>query len=508
MSDELEKMEKRCLPLFRLCAFALEKEDFDLFPCRNYLRDLYIEATGMEEFVDSCGAQKNELWYPFREAVAAVKMFSHVYYDLLHIQEATPYYSLLSIEGDFAGDTRTALAHFRNAIITSARVLIERATKCNLFHESYKSSKDLCYDEESNIRLPADRMTRHVEKPGKIVVYLATKFLNLSEEQDVREVLTLRQEEQYERLVPFKVNEEILRIVEARFHNLQSHYDTNIFESDIESQDRNLLVLRGHISIIYHLVEIATNLCHYFERHMSGSRRTAKWELTPPLEGTLLLKILFEFVLNYAARYLDSSGELCREMIRSYAKEGDIAVPIPNYRGFHVRPSTLIAKIVAHYGSKIQMMLDNQEYDAGFSLDLFRANEAINAYKRRYIATKIEGMAKINAPLSKNFSDFRKGLHMLFLELMKKNEIILYDTNIGFDEITPVDDETLGELACRFIKHYMSISKLDVHSNLQVHFHGDNRVLADLKILAENGYGEDMYGNNTVLPEELSYLRR
>ena len=39
-------------------------------------------------------------------------------------------------------------------------------------------------------------------------------------------------------------------------------------------------------------------------------------------------------------------------------------------------------------------------------------------------------------------------------------------------------------------------------------FHGDRRVLADLKLLAEHGYGEDNFGNNIALPPALSYLRR
>ena len=39
-------------------------------------------------------------------------------------------------------------------------------------------------------------------------------------------------------------------------------------------------------------------------------------------------------------------------------------------------------------------------------------------------------------------------------------------------------------------------------------FRGDRRVLADLELLAANGYGEDAYGNNIALPPELSYLRR
>jgi hypothetical protein len=34
------------------------------------------------------------------------------------------------------------------------------------------------------------------------------------------------------------------------------------------------------------------------------------------------------------------------------------------------------------------------------------------------------------------------------------------------------------------------------------------RVLEDIRTLAENGYGEDKFGNNIVLPKNLSYLKR
>ena len=44
--------------------------------------------------------------------------------------------------------------------------------------------------------------------------------------------------------------------------------------------------------------------------------------------------------------------------------------------------------------------------------------------------------------------------------------------------------------------------------DLTVTFIGDKRVLADVDALARHGYGEDAFGNNVLLPRELSYLRR
>ena len=54
----------------------------------------------------------------------------------------------------------------------------------------------------------------------------------------------------------------------------------------------------------------------------------------------------------------------------------------------------------------------------------------------------------------------------------------------------------------------LALGKIDVDSKATVQFEGDKRVLAGIKLLAENGYGEDKFGNNIPLPEELVYLRR
>ena len=107
-----------------------------------------------------------------------------------------------------------------------------------------------------------------------------------------------------------------------------------------------------------------------------------------------------------------------------------------------------------------------------------------------------------------SFEELKERLQILFMRLMNGNEIILYDSKLSFDDIEPIENESISDLACRYIKHYMSTGKIDIRSELMVGFRGDSRALIDLKVLAENGYGEDKFGNNIVLPSELSYLRR
>ena len=54
----------------------------------------------------------------------------------------------------------------------------------------------------------------------------------------------------------------------------------------------------------------------------------------------------------------------------------------------------------------------------------------------------------------------------------------------------------------------VTAGKIDVVVELSACFRGDRRVLEDIRLLAENGYGEDDFGNNLVLPERLQYLRK
>jgi hypothetical protein len=195
-------------------------------------------------------------------------------------------------------------------------------------------------------------------------------------------------------------------------------------------------------------------------------------------------------------------------MIRDYSEQTSVEVPIPNYRGFHVRPSTLVSKIVAHYGSPVAMKLGNEEYNAGSSLDLFRANEAINAAKRRHIADMLNRQRDLQVSMPRDSSERTRELQLLFVRLMNEGSIVLYDAKLSFDDLQIEEEQTLAEFASRYVVHLMSVAKMDIRSDMTVTFVGDSRALNDLRILAENGYGEDDMGNNIVLPQELSYLSR
>jgi len=491
---------------------------------RPFLSDLLGAASELEEVLDAYGAGRNRRWYPLRRLVATVKLFSGVGYQLQHILLFLPDYRLLPVEHDFPAATRQAvdvvcaiLRRSLDAVVLTGRDLgiavREGAPQAEILAEGLPSG-----------RLLPDRTSQKVAPPEQTVARVATAFLNLAEDGKFIHITQQEKPDHYADWIPEPISEAHLRDLEQGFHNLQSLYDTHIADTNVESLDAALPVLRGHVSVMFHLLQTATALAHYCERHiLSFAPRRAETESgaqgtgaaqhdgegvlqadAPIVDHREVLEVLMSYSLAFASRYMLATRGLCHEMLRRYAIQGHITVPVPRYRGFHVRPSTLVARIVAHYGSDVSMKLEKETYNAGFTLDLFRANEKITAVKRRLLAREVYRCSPTVAWGSDPATAVREVAHELFTE----GKLVLYERNLVLDGVVPREEETQQEFLTRALTQLLAVGKIDMEMDVTVSFHGDRRVLEDIKLLAENGYGEDDFGNNLPLPERLSYLRK
>jgi len=472
---------------------------------RPFLGNYFGSATRLEELLDFYGAKNNTLYLTLRSSVAAAKQFSRVCYAMLHIRYTSPAYCLLPVEGDFSESTEQAVITICNAVYSTAISFQYAAEKCGY---SAPPSTDISLLQKESLPiglLKADRKLNDTEIHQKTIVLLASSFLNQSEESRLLKDFSKVKKEDYIKAIPETVSESKLRIVQNRFHNLQSLYDTHLSDSNLEQVDAALPVLRGHISIIYHLTEIATVLCHFYERHMSRNPKKVPHK-RKHLKTEHIIDLLMDYCLCFSYRYLKTAQKLCRTMIQKYSTHGSVDLPVPSYRGFHVRPSTMISKIVLHYGAKVRLILNGAEYDAGIPLDLFRVNEKINAIKRQKLAEELNDLPIIKE--MENVEEMEPVLRVIFFNLLENEKIILYKGNIIFNDLPPIEGESLGEYARRGIARFLALGKIDIKANITVRFEGDTRALEDIRLLAENGYGEDKFGNDIVLPDALSYLRR
>jgi len=473
---------------------------------RPVMGELLSQSTQMEEILDAYDARNNSQWSRFRALVAAVKLFADIGYELLHIQHSLPRYQLLPIGHDFAKATREAFAFTEKVLLEVSRQLTSQALELNLTIYPNQAGEELFTEHLPCGRLAHDRQTYRTQTVRETVTLLATAFLNLAAETELlcSDAQTWTEERPYE--LPESVSEKNLRRLKFMFHSLQSLYDTHVSDTETEGLDRQLPVLRGHISVVFHLLQTATLFAHYYERHICGQLLDASTCVKPLMKPETMLAMLMNYSVIYSTSYIECAQRLCQEMLKRYAQVGRIEVAVPRYRGFHVRPATLIAKLVLHYGSQVRMELDGDMYDPGSPLELFRANEKINAQKRRCLVDEVMrlGLVEVNA----EGKDVMDVVRDVVSALAEKSRLILYEQPLQLPQEPVRKEGILLEKVTAELARLQATGKIDVESDLRVTFVGDKRVLADINLLAEGGYGEDNWGNNVTLPHELAYLRK
>ena len=95
----------------------------------------------------------------------------------------------------------------------------------------------------------------------------------------------------------------------------------------------------------------------------------------------------------------------------------------------------------------------------------------------------------------------------MFLALAEQSKLILYEQPLQLPQEPAQREGTLVQQVTDEMAQLLVLGKIDVETELIATFVGDKRVLDDIKLLAEAGYGEDSFGNNVPLPEKLKYLR-
>jgi hypothetical protein len=504
--DFQELITKRARTLLGLVSCLSQCKSSDKIMVRPFLGQLFSQSLQLEELLDAYDAGNSCRWCSFRSLTAAIKLFSDVSYELLHIQHSLPAYRLLPIERDFVKATEEALEFTGGVLSRAAEQMVVRASQLGLTVPSGSLHEKSYTEELPPGRLPHDCGTRRIETVSETVTLLATAFLNLAaESKDVRAASRAKPEE-YASYVLNSISEEKLRSLELRFHNLQSLYDTYVSGTEAEELDTDLPVLRGHISVVFHLLKTATSFAHYYERHVNKELCDSPTRFEPLVKAEELLMVLMKYSVTSISLYIDCAEYLCQRMLKRYAEVDRIEVSVPPYRGFHVRPSTLISKLVLHYGSEVRMQMDDEDYDACSPLELFRANEKINAQKRRWLASEIVHLKLVQEQAGR--SDINAIVRSVVLALAERGKLILYEQPLQMPEEPTGKEGTLLEKVTDEMARLLAMGKIDVDANLTATFIGDKRVLADIKLLAESGYGEDNFGNNIPLPEKLGYLRR
>lgn len=471
---------------------------------RPLLGRILSECDILEEFFDSFGAHRNSRFYPMRELLAVGSVFAGAGYKLLHISHSLPRYGLLPVKGDFQGDTVGAL-NFISGKLRHAMVLFtEQARELGINHSADYSEEDFSEFNEIGTLIADREVPAHHSDVN--VLSFCTELLSLvasALSMGIAEAPTITE---WRGLIPTAVNEDDVRHLVQEFHRFKSLYDTGLSLTKLERKNPDLPILRGHVSVVSHLCEAGLGMTHFYERHLDSFEHDDFFVQHELINRDGLLNFIFGYLARYVGRYARVIRHLSLTILAKYSETKTIAVPIPQYRGFHVRPSTMIAKIAQHYGGSLKMGLLNESYDATQPLDLFRANESVNAIKRMRLAEKLED---VELPASvQGVKASEEMVRGAILKLAEKRELVIYEQPLPIDSNGKEAGENVLAYVVDQIKKLLTVGKIDLDLPIKAAFTGDVRILEDIKALAACGYGEDRQGHNIPLPDRLSYLRK
>jgi hypothetical protein len=504
--------QKQTSEILKICFYLKEKGAKGYLYTKRFYGNLTTQSRILEDFLDDYGAKNNMTWTYFRELVASARYMGFSAYMLKHIQNRYALYELRDKDKEnFFEQTKIAQDFLNSAIKKVFKCIREEALQLGLKFPEEKLKEEDFLDIASDKMLPHNLDEGFSSKEEENVVKIASDYLNIMKGYEDFRFDRKQSVEEIEALIPDYISEENLRRFELSIQNLQSVYDTYIKGTKIETENASLNSMRGCISVALHLAEIARVLSHFYERHESEIRHeTVRENIKGIIDKNKILDCIVNYCLFHCYRYLERGEDLTKDFLKRYVVVDSIDVNIPTYMGFHVRPASLVMKIVKHYGSEVKMQLDNEVYDASSALDIFRANEKISAKKRQLILKEIK-------PYKQKGKINREEVRSIVLgeldRLAKDGKVYTYE-NLTPDDLTceteegPVKPEEIKPIVAEEIKRLVAAGKIDIRFDIKATFIGDQRILNDIRALARVNYGEDEKGNNIELPSEIAYLRK
>ena len=455
----------------------------------------------------------NEEWRPYYQLILETNSLCSIIKEIISLEKINHGLSGNIPEEKLRKDNEKLKLMAHDLLLNICGSLVRESMKLPLKFVMGMADSTLYRDDIIYDMLPQTSGGRGEILEDDRIVYLAERFLNLAGEYRYLKPPDLKDKERVNDYIRARLNEEKLDSLETKSIHLKKLFEKYTDFKITASHGEDLQELHRYISSVSSLIRLAYLIIDFNRSHsflMSISHvgtYTAKDNGFSPED-------FYWFIISYAFYYIDllfkEGAALCRDILKDYLKMAELPLPVPPYRGFHVRPSTLVSRIINHYGSDMTMILDGEEYNPASPLDLFRANEKINRKSRRALKEELIQYLTVRKEREGKSSEelFRAGVSFLY----NRGRIFIKDMDVFLEAPSEESadlnrEERINETAARLDRLIME-EKIHLLLTERVVFRGDARVLEDLRTLADGGYGEDREGNNIPLPPELSYLRR
>jgi len=367
--------EKHFIPLldevasdFLELSFLIEQQPINEWAKRYYAL-LSEKAHDLESFLDEYHARNNQDFIFITELFASLKWFGLSGFIQKHILIRFGNYGLdlpENVINEFLTESRKSLVYINESILSILSHVHKEATRIGLTHPKSSGIKMTGFDSFERMYLPHTVGDEKTSDPNSIIAELATRYkstCNSLKKIHIRKDLEI---DSIRNQTIYQFDETKSRHLESKIHNIQSRYDTYVKNSVIESRHRSLPCLRGFSSISFHLLEIATILVHFYERHLSEVRSE---ESTRKISGIIqkdaLLKILNDYYRFYAIKFFLDGEHHADSIVEEFIRIKNIDIVPPVEFSLHARPLSLIARIAMHYNAPLEIEVDGNKCNAG-----------------------------------------------------------------------------------------------------------------------------------------------
>ena len=367
-ADFAEKVYEFSLGFLMCCYYVCESEHARDTFTKGLYAQMISSSKLLEDFLDFHGATNNSEWFYYRELVSSVRNLAAASYSQKHISIRLRFYELKDTER-FEKDGYST----HKFLISSLRAICCRALEeARRLHIKFPKNRFVWTDFpgiSTGIALKSDIDDENLAEEEKNIVKIATEFFRTARDFETHDFSESHDIDEIMAIVPSGFNEEKARRFEMTVHSLQSTFDTYINRSGLKFRNVKLKSLRGHISVVLHLLELTRCLLHYYERHLhevgyKNIYNKVRDELTRAVKPEQLLDRIVNYGLYYVAHFFISGKELACELLNRYVERGRIVVGVPQKLGFHSRPSLLVAKIVQYYGGHVDLCVGDDRFDA------------------------------------------------------------------------------------------------------------------------------------------------
>lgn len=360
------------------CLMSVTEVESEAYLFTKKLYSKLITASHLlEDFLDFHGAKNNREWVFYRELTAAVRHLSLAGYSQKHIYNRIGFYEFEKKHETFALESRDTLLMIQGSLQLAAPVILQEAAKLGIeipamgYEPGYFPGIATGEQLEHNI----DDQENRQQQQQKNLTIIASDFLALVDKFEQFAFYERYPSTRIREIVPEKINEVEIRRFEMLLHNLQSSFDSYVIHGGFFHGNRKLKQLRSHFSIVFHILQVMGRLLHFYERHLHDVEykdvyKSVSEALTELIDPDVLLDRAVNYCLFYAWQFLSSGKRLASEVLNENIDRGSITVGIPQERGFHSRPSLLVAKIVQYYGGEVELLVGADRFDASSVLDI------------------------------------------------------------------------------------------------------------------------------------------